>query len=206
MKFSIRKTLNWSLFIATVTLFLSAAFTIFATLILAGVGWAVGMLVVLFFVLMGVFFDIIGLAAAAADEKPYHAMAAERLDGAKHAIIIVRNADKFSNFCNDVIGDISGIVSGTATAAVVIQIVRDFGQSEDSIKFKFISILFTAVVAALTVGGKAIGKSIALTYSNAIIFQVGRFFSFMDKNFHIKFFSNNSKKSKRKAGGKNGTP
>ena len=43
---------------------------------------------------------------------------------ARQAIYIVRNADRVSNFCNDVIGDISGIISGTAVAFVVLKLLQ----------------------------------------------------------------------------------
>lgn len=203
MKYSFKDSLKWSLFIGIITLLLSAGFTIVSTFILAGVGWGLGMIVVLIIVIIGILFDILGLAAASAKEKPYHSMAAEKLDGAKHAIQIVRNADKFSNFSNDVVGDISGIVSGTAGAVVVLQLTYAFDQTEYTLMFRLISVLFTSIVAALTVGGKALGKSFAIYNSTKIILQVGRFFSFLEKNFNIIIFNGN-KKIKRKVGGRSG--
>jgi len=204
MKFSLKSSLRWSLLIGLVTLLLSAIFTVVSSFILNGVGWGIGMLVVFFIVIVGVFFDVLGLAAASATEKPYHSMASERLAGAKQAILIVRNADKFSNFCNDVVGDISGIVSGTASAAVIYQLVSSYGQSANQLMFTIISVLFTSLVAAMTVGGKAIGKTFAITYSTIIILHVGKFFSLLEKNFKITIFNGN-KKIKRKAGRKNGS-
>ena len=201
-RFSFKDSLKWSSFIALVTLLLSAGFTIVSTVILAGVGWGLGMLLVIMFVLIGIFFDILGLAAASADEKPYHSLASEKVDGSKQAIYIVRNADKFSNFCNDVIGDISGIVSGTASAGVVLHLIYAFNQTEESFTFKIISVLFTAIVAALTVGGKAVGKTFAIHNAILIILKVGRFFSFLERHFHITIFNGN-KKPKRKVRKKN---
>jgi len=191
---SFKQSIKWSLFISTVTLVLSAILTIASTAILAGVGWAVGMLVVFFIIIIGIFFDMLGLAAAAAVETPYHSMAAEKIDGAKQAIKIVRNADKFSNFCNDVIGDISGIVSGTASAVVVLQLVYTFGGTEQSLLFTVISVMFTAVVAALTVGGKALGKTFAINNSTMIVLKIGRFFSFLERNLNIVIFNGTKKK------------
>lgn len=204
MKTKFKGSIRWSLFIAMATMLLSAIFTIVSTVILAGAGWGIGLFVVLIIVIIGIVFDILGLAAAAAVEKPYHSMAAEKLDGAKQAIQIVRNADKFSNFCNDVIGDISGIVSGTASVVVVIQLVYTFGVTEDSTLFRIISVLFTSIVAALTVGGKAVGKTIALNYSTELILITGKFFSFLERNFHITIFNGNKKKKESRR--KNGTP
>ncbi|WP_088104732.1 hypothetical protein [Halalkalibacter urbisdiaboli] len=191
------KSIHWSLGIAVITLVLAAIFSIFSTFLLSGVTWAVGMFIVLVIVLIGVIFDTIGIAATAANEKPFHAMASERLVGAKHAVLITRNADKFANFCNDVIGDISGIISGTASAYVVIQLALQLGYSETSAQQFALSILFTSVVAALTVGGKAIGKTVAIHYATAIIYQVGRLLYILEVNLKIKIFSSNGK-TKRK--------
>jgi len=204
MKFSYKNTFNWAFFIAGVTLLLSATLTIVTTSLLAGVGWGIGVLIVFSFILMGIFFDILGIAATSAQERPFHSMAAEKLVGAKQSIRILRNADKFSNFCNDVIGDISGIISGTASAVVVLKLINDMGKTDESFMYGVLSVLFTATVSALTVGGKAIGKSIAINYSTPIILEAGKFFYFLEKKFNIIIFSD--KKNKRKAGGKNETP
>lgn len=195
---TIRKSINWSLGIAVITLVLAAIFSIVSTFLLSGVTWGFGMLIVFAIILLGIFFDIMGVAATAADEVPFHAMASERIHGAKHAIVIVRNADRFSNFCNDVIGDISGIVSGTASAVVIMQIATGFGQGEGSAFHYILSIVFTSVVAALTVGGKSLGKTFAINYSKDIIFHVGKVLSFLEHRFKIRLLNDKSKQTNNK--------
>lgn len=91
------------------------------------------------------------------------------MTGAKESIVIVRNADRFASFCNDVIGDIAGIVSGTAAALVVTQLVDVFNTGRPTL-----SIVLTSIVAALTVGGKAFGKTLAMTKSTQIILFAGK--------------------------------
>lgn len=195
-----RDTLRWATFIFGVTFFLSGALNASSTAILDNATWWVGLLVVIIIVFIGIIFDIMGLAAAAAREAPYHAIAAERVFGARQAISIVRNAEKFSNFCNDVVGDIASVLSGAATAAVVAQIlhagqIAGFGSEA-------VAISATALVAAVTVGGKALGKAYAIRNANYIILQVGKFFAWTDKNLHIRLFAGNDKKKPRKRGGK----
>ncbi|WP_078545835.1 hypothetical protein [Litchfieldia alkalitelluris] len=185
MKQHIRESINWSLGIAVITFVLAAIFTIVSTFALSGLTWAVGTLVVLIIVLIGIFFDMLGIAATAADEVPFHAMASKKVNGSKSAIHIVRNADRFASFCNDVIGDISGIISGTATAIVVLQLTVSTQHTEGSVFHYVVSVVFTSLVAALTVGGKAIGKSMAIRFSTEIIFQVGRIFHFIENKFKI---------------------
>ncbi|MFC5713311.1 hypothetical protein ACFPU1_10985 [Thalassorhabdus alkalitolerans] len=204
MRNSWKKSINFSLTIAVITLVLAAIFSIISTWILAGVGWAIGMLIVFIIVFMGIFFDTIGVAATAADETPFHSMSAKKLPGARHAMLITRNADRFASFCNDVIGDISGIISGTASAFVVLQLALSFGHGEGSLVQFVVSVVFTSVIAALTVGGKSIGKTLAIHFSTPIIYHVGRILYVLEVKLKIKVFPDNGKrKSKKKTKSKN---
>ncbi len=188
--------------IAVITLVLAAIFSVISTAILSGVAWAVGMMIVFLIVLLGVISDTIGVAATAAREKPFHAMAAEKLPGARQAVQITRNADKFSNFTNDVIGDIAGVISGTASAYVVLQLASQLGHDEGSTSQFAISVLFTSVVAALTVGGKSVGKTLAIQYSTEIIYRVGRLFYVIEVKLKITIFKKKKKKRKNLKGRK----
>ncbi|MEA3321073.1 MULTISPECIES: hypothetical protein [unclassified Bacillus (in: firmicutes)] len=193
-----KDAINWSLAIAVITLVLAAIFSIVSTYLLSGVTWAVGMVIVFIIVFIGIFFDMLGIASTAADETPFHAMAAERVNGSKQAIQIVRNADRFASFCNDVIGDISGIISGTASAIVVISFTLSVGQTEDSLFHYIVAVVFTSVVAAVTVGGKAFGKSMAIRYSTPILFQVGRLFYILEDKFNIVVLKENKKRKNKR--------
>ena len=76
---------------------------------------------------------------------------------------------KVSSFCNDVVGDICGIVSGTTAAVIVVELQRHF-----SVREVLLSLVVTAVVSGLTIGGKAVGKNIAMDKSTAVVHTVGR--------------------------------
>ncbi|OEH94493.1 hypothetical protein [Bacillus solimangrovi] len=197
MKELLRNSIKFTTGIAVITLVLAAIFSIVSTSMLGGVSWGVGMFIVFVIVFIGIFFDMLGIAATAANEVPFHAMASERVNGSKEAISIVRNADRFASFCNDVIGDISGVVSGTASALVVLQLTVGFGYVEDSLFNYVVSVVFTSVVAATTVGGKAFGKTFAMQYSTDIIFQVGKIFYYLDDKLNIKVFKNQQKKKRK---------
>ena len=67
-------------------------------------------IVLLLIVFLGILFDIIGVAVMSANEKPFHSMAAKKLPGAVEAMKLLRSAEKVSSFCNDVVGDICGVV------------------------------------------------------------------------------------------------
>jgi CBS domain containing-hemolysin-like protein len=94
-------------------------------------------------------------------------MAAHRVRGAQEALKMLKNADKVSSFCNDVVGDICGVISGTASASIVLLILSDRGTASGTARI--IEILMAALVSGLTVGGKAVGKSLAMTKSTQIV-------------------------------------
>lgn len=144
---------------------------------------------ILFFVILtGIIFDIIGTAVTAATEAPFHAMGADKVAGSKQAIYLVRHAAKVANFCSDVVGDISGTISGAMVAGIILQVARNQWITED-----LMSAIAISLTAALTVGGKALGKSYAIHRANEIVFLAGKFLSL------IKIIRFDMKKTKRKS-------
>ncbi|WP_409254355.1 hypothetical protein V1502_14280 [Bacillus sp. SCS-153A] len=198
MKDVMKNSIKWSISIAVITFVLAALFSIFSNLILNEVTWVIGLIVVLIIVLIGIFFDMLGIAATAADETPFHAMAAKKVYGARQSIRIVRNADRFASFCNDVIGDISGIISGTAAAIVMIGLTLDLQINNGSPIEYAVNVLLTSFIAALTVGGKALGKTLAIQYSKDIIFQVGKVLQFVEDKFHLTIIKDKKDKKRKK--------
>ncbi|MBO8154833.1 MAG: hypothetical protein H0Z32_00110 [Bacillaceae bacterium] len=186
MKNQFKRSIRFSLGIAVITFVLAALFSIVSTFMLDGVLWYLGIVVVLGIVFIGVIFDMLGIASTAADEVPLNAMASNKVYGAREAIVIVRNADKFASFCNDVIGDISGIVSGTASAFVILQLTLGLGFQQDSTFHFTVSVIFTSIIAALTVGGKALGKYFAIHASTSIILFAGKVIALVQDKLHIK--------------------
>lgn len=116
---------------------------------------------------MGIFFDIIGVAVTVANEHEFHAKATKKVEGSKASIKLIRNAPKVANICADVIGDICGVLSGAISALISMKITEQFGLSFN------IQFILSATVAALTVGGKALGKGIANKNSTQIVHAVG---------------------------------
>lgn len=199
MKLSLKNSIRWSVFIFILTFVLACLFSVASSSVLEGVAWGIGMVIVIMIVFIGIVFDMMGIAAAAAQETPFHAMASEKVAGARHSILIVRNADRFASFCNDVIGDIAGIISGTASAIVMFKL---FQGDNTSLLYTLVLTLFTALVSGLTVGGKALGKSIAIHNSTPIILLAGKFFFFLEHRLGIKVFRTNKNKGNEGKRGK----
>ena len=115
-------------------------------------------------IVIGIIFDMVGVAVLSCEEATFHAKASRKITGSKQCIKLIKKANRTSSVCNDVIGDICGIVSGTVTASLVV-LLHDT---------PLVSIILTAVVSALTVGGKAISKRIAIEHCEDIVFIVGK--------------------------------
>ena len=162
---------KWVLTVFVTAVVLSAVLSLVSESILDSTDIAVAVLTLTLFIGLGIVFDVIGVAATAADPKPFHSMAAHRERGAKEALFLLRNASRVSSVCNDVVGDICGIVSGTTTAVIVVRLQAAFSLPESVL----LSVAVTALVSGLTIGGKALGKTVALNKSTSVVYWVGRF-------------------------------
>ena len=165
-----RKTIQWVVTIFLVTILISGTISLISDEIMASSGMVVAFLILLAIVLVGIIFDIIGVAVTSADEKPFHSMAARKVPGGQEAIRLLRNAERVSSICNDVVGDICGVVSGSASATIAAQVLQNFDFSWPNM----VPLVMSALVAGLTVGDKAIGKTFAINSCTQIISAVGR--------------------------------
>ena len=170
-----KKKNMWPLTALVITLIVSFTFSLISELIIGNTGLVIAYFLVFVIILINIVTDMIGTAVAACDIEPFLSMSARKVKGGKMAVRFVKNAEKVSNICCDVIGDICGIISGAASAAILAK------QFVDGTSI-FISVLFSAIIAALTVSGKALGKSYAMNNSNKIIFMVAKTLSIFKKN------------------------
>ena len=92
---------RWIATISITSFLLSVLMSYTSKRALESVGNIIAFVILLVFISIGILFDIIGVASTVATEKRFHSMAARRVNGAKQAIWIVRNAEKVGSFCND---------------------------------------------------------------------------------------------------------
>ena len=164
------RTIRWVVTVFFTTLVVSGLIGLVSDEVMASSSLPVAFGILLFIVLLGIVFDIIGMAVASADEKPFHSMAARKVPGAQEAIRLLRNAERVSSICNDVVGDICGVVSGSASATIAALILTHV----DTAWPRGVSLVMSSLVAGLTVGGKAIGKTFAVSSCTQIVHTVGR--------------------------------
>ena len=158
--------------ITTVTLlafFISLIFSFFSETIIPNANSIIATIVILLFIGIGIIFDMIGIAITVADIKTFNSMATKQVKGAKLAVKFIQNNEKASSFCNDVIGDICGIISGSAGVALA-----NILSTTLELNFFAVTLFITAIIAALTIGGKAIGKAFAINKSTFILFEFSK--------------------------------
>mgnify|MGYP006074452851 FL=1 len=159
----------WVPKIFLMSIIISAMFSLVSSNVLEGAGYFIAFSLLAAFILIGILFDIVGVSVTVADERPFHSMAAHGEKSAACALRLIRNAEKVSNVCNDVVGDIAGIVSGSTAAVIVSKLCSAFRL--DSV---MLSLFISALVSGLTIGGKAIGKKIAINNSTQVVHTAAR--------------------------------
>lgn len=164
-----KKKNNWFIIVTIIAFCISFLLSLIAELLMPKVNIIISVLLLITFILIGIIFDIIGVAVTMADEEPLHAMNSKKIKAAKKAVSFKKNADKVSSFCNDVIGDICGVISGSAGIAVAITICKAFSLDEFWVK-----LFITAIIASLTIGGKAYCKRIAMKKNKEIVYMTAK--------------------------------
>lgn len=165
---------KWPLIVLAVSFCLSLAFGLISELALNGASVIIAILVIIVFIVIAIFSDMVGVAVTAADLMPFRAMASKKVRGAKEGITLIKNADKVASICADVIGDICGILSGAAGATVTVALING---SMSAFLTVFIASLVSSVIAALTIFGKALCKKYSMKNCEKIILFIGKIVS-----------------------------
>ena len=162
-----QRSSHWVIQVFVLAVTLSAALSLISSTALTGAGYVVAVSVLVAFIALGIVFDMIGIAVTAADPRPFHSMASHKEKGGRQAIRLLQNASRVSSVCNDVVGDICGIVSGTTAAVIVTRLQQDFSTTS-----VLISIAVTALISGLTIGGKALAKTVAINDCTRVVHRV----------------------------------
>ena len=168
--------IKWIVIVTICAFFMSVVFSSTMELVTNKLSLILGALLIICVIIVGVLFDIVGVAITACDIKPFNSMAAKKVRGSKTAIELIKNREKVSAFCNDVVGDVCGVVSGSVGIILAVMI-SDIIHNNSII----ITVMVTAVISALTIGSKALGKSYAISKSDKIVFRFSKIISIFKK-------------------------
>lgn len=166
---------KWILTVVCLSFGLSVVMSFVTSLFVESAGLLVALLSLIALVMIGIITDVIGTAVTSADEQPFIAMASKRILGAKQALQLIRKAERVSSILNDVVGDIVGIISGSAGSVIAVYLVSL------GLKSAIASMLITAFTSAFMIGGKAYGKGLAIANSDRIVLTVGRVMAVFEK-------------------------
>ena len=135
---------KWIILIVCLSFVISFLMSFISQEAIPNISIIIGIILTLLFILLGIVFDIIGVSVTSSDEK-------------------------VSSFCCDVIGDICGIVSGACGTNIALGLSHTY-----NVSLVITSMIVAAIIASLTIGGKAIGKGIAINKSNIILYEAAR--------------------------------
>lgn len=170
-----RKKRFWALKVFIITIVIAAGISLATESLTGRISAPAAVFMLLVIILIGVVFDIVAIAVASCDPAPFVSMASRKIKRARIAIKLLQNADIVSNICGDVIGDVCGIVSGATGAAIAVKISAGSGS--------FVwAIAISSLIAAVTVSGRAFGKSVALKNNKEIVNMISYLFMFFAKD------------------------
>ena len=150
----------WPVKIFFLSLALSLVFSIGSEFVMSASGIIISSLIIVVLIVIAVVADMVGVAVTACSVEPFTAMASRKVRGAREALVLLKNAEKVSSLCNDVLGDICGIVSGAAGASIVTRITINMTSNAGLI---LIGALLSSFIAALTIFSKALGNCNKIT-------------------------------------------
>lgn len=167
---------KWIITITICAFLISLFFSSITETLVSHLNAVLGIIIILLIIVIGVIFDMVGVSVTAASIKPFNSMASKKIRGSKTAIFLIQNAEKVSAFCNDVIGDVCGIISGSVGILISNVIANELDANVG-----VITLILTALIASITIGGKALGKSYAINKSDVIVFRFAKIVSFFRK-------------------------
>ncbi len=177
-KSSKKKRNVWWIKATVISLVLSAFFSYLSEIVSNAEQIVVVIVLLAFLILSGILFDAIGVAVTSCDTTPIISMASRKVYGAKTALWLTKNSDTVSSVCNDIVGDIFSIISGACSAALVVKITMSLQQTWQIV----LSIAVSAIVSAMTIGGKAFMKKIAISNSKDFVMFVARVLAIFNKD------------------------
>ena len=167
---------NWIIKAFLMTFFIAFLFNAVTNVVIENCNNIALIVFSILFIVLGIIFDIIGTSVLTANEATFHAKSSKKIKGAKESINLIKNSNQIASICNDVIGDICGIGSGSVGAMLSI-----FISNKTGINVVYTTLFISSLISSLTVGGKAIGKKFAVKQSDIIIEKVGIILSIFSK-------------------------
>ncbi len=166
-----KKLWLWPVEILLLAIVLSLSFSILSEMVLTKANLIIAIIIILVFISISIFFDMLGLAVATASLESFTSMASRKVKGSKQALSLIKNADRVSSICADVIGDVCGILAGAAGASILAKIAITSGSFLEIL----VPSLISSIIAGLTIFGKAACKRFAMSHCDGITLRLAKF-------------------------------
>lgn len=167
---------GYPLKVLIITLALSFMLNMSSETLLSNMGLVMSFFILVVFISISILFDMIGVSVTAGDLDPFLSRVAKNERGAKESLKLLKNAEKVSSFCCDIVGDSCGILSGAVGASIAIKLCAKTGDFASIV----LATLISSVITSITVFGKAVFKSIAVNKWEKIVLKVGKFLNLFD--------------------------
>lgn len=161
---------RWAIKIFVLSICLSCLFSLLSQTILSSMGIVMAIITIIFFIAISVIFDMIGVAVTCTSEE-FFLSRIDKEKGATLGLAMKKHSEKVCSFCNDVVGDICGILSGASGACVILSITSHI---QNAPIVALVSSLVSALIAGLTIFSKALMKSYAINNANKFILKIGK--------------------------------
>ena len=160
---------QWVVTVVILSFVLSVLMSVLTSLFVDSAGLLVALLALIVLISIGVITDVIGpgghvggRAAVYCDGLPSGSRARSG------RLRLIRKAERVSSLLNDVVGDIVGVISGSAGSVIALYLAAM------GLPTAVASVLIAAFTSAFMIGGKAAGESIAIEQSANIVLFVGK--------------------------------
>lgn len=160
--------IKWTVKIILITFSLSLFFSITSESILKNSNIFVAFIIIFALFFIGTVFDMIGVACAVCNLNNFIEYCKDK-NYQKIGSILIKKADKISSLCCDIVGDICGILSGSAGAAIMLKL----SIISNSLQI-IISAFISSIIASIMVGLKSIGKDFALKNCNKVVYNCSK--------------------------------
>ena len=161
--------IKWSFKILFLSFILSVTFSVASDMVLTHTSFVVSVIMIFVFMLIGVVFDMIGVAVTCCGLDKFEKTKDEKIK--KISLSLISNSDKISVICCDIVGDICSILSGACGASIVYKLIIYGNQQICDI---LISSCVSGLIACLTIFFKSLEKRIAVTNNYKIVYLLAK--------------------------------
>ncbi len=163
--------LKWSIKILVLSFVLSTVFSLLSDVLLTSASFLLASLIILVLMFVGVIFDMIGVAITSCNAERFVQMQKDGVKYAKESLYLIKNSDKISVICCDIIGDICSILSGACGACIVYKLIST---GIESSLVTLVSAVVSGVIACLTIFLKSLEKSVAVNKNKQITLFIAK--------------------------------